>query len=662
MAVQREHVDGGDLLLEERLPDRLSSLDRLKGEGEPVTFDECLDFVNKRDKVVQRMLRGKGGKEKFKENSEFGEFFVDQDAGLEFALVYLPSKISKEVGASIALLAIKPKEGVDGELKLSQKERKERFTEHLTQVTGIYDMDHGYGAGQDIEEPVIQALAKGRLVDPKTKRQMVLDGDELFVSFMTKGSGGTFLEPKERGGRENIPTYTMDSTLGQYIEAKLELENLLTRELLSNISSPARVENRNQVLQNLITKNDHSTWLSWTREVLHTAELLSGFWVSNRTIVNKGHSMGGWEMLRLFLAQKYGRLRPEMQNMATRLIQVHRNKYERANQYSEKSLKDRGEWDGDKGKVWRLAYALKKTGQLSLIEQTLSGLTDKFGNELKLNELASILLNPKNLEVNDLTTKSLDALVMWGADHNAITQSLTPVVVGPKGGGSDSLVAMGLDAKECIPLTSMAKSPGLRILMEAYKMQRNLSKLHINVPIGKLAYQIGSAINWVENELFKFVDEHAYGVQLIRAVHTLQLSQYLSAVEMVDNALRNTSAIISEHTMRRITPDVVSILPNQNTNEVETMSSITIFEGEQDGVVSSLAIAAIGADMEIGMREQGQNEEILIKDPESGHYLGQKMIQKMWSQIQARHRMVRYQRNEVEEKLISWVESMNWLP
>ncbi len=514
------------------------------------------------------------------------DVFVEKATGMVYQLLLIPSNLTKEVPWTVAQIGMKPEGGVDKYIKLNQKDRRNRFGECILRAQAIHYLDHGYGAGIPAEKCVVDGLATGELPP--------MNSGDLFVMLMTKGSGGTYSDPKIERNREKLPEYDMDATYAQLAEATHGIDGYLANTV------------RDYYLRYPIFSLDRKPQLTSKHEMakalLDIAELKAGTWASNRGVSMVGHSMGGWEAIRAYLGDVFGRFTIGMEKYRDHLT----NSFEQSK------------------KVYADAYQQIMEGIQGNDRIWMDGAIERISSN---RDIFSGADGPSKIILKDFEHKIGTIIlreILNGARPNLVYEALTPLIKGEKlGGGRVSNI---VDERHTL-LTSFRHAPELRLLIG---IRKSLGKLG-----GVVGYRLGKWMKLVDKGVRRLVEDSAYGVNLIRATHTVGLEIGLDAVIMDDQVLRDAKGMsqdtIAQHSVKKV---------------------MTIEEGGQRGTISRLRIHAGGSDPVLDPRHMKQDAvdmitgreeqlgDLFVMHDDGSHYLPKNALSQVWGEIFSRRNAV----------------------
>ncbi len=612
---------------------KVHSFDVLENGPDPSEFTIAVNVVNSFYERLSELieLRKNSGRIEFNK-AESLEIMVDQKTGMIYELVLIPSEITREIGWTIAKQGIKPEGGVSEWIGLSQRERREKWTELMSGVEAIYYKDHGYGAGIPAEQPIIDALAKGEMTGEQNQ-SLQLSQKEMVVMLMTKGSGGTHLNKTEQNTREDKPKYDMDATYAQLAEALLHLDNKITQDLLLYYQSLKGIKKLEQTVEK---RNEIFGNKNYTKELINLAELLSGTWMSNRVAGVDGHSMGGWEVIRAYLGNAVGRFTDGMLKYADQLGKTasdQRTVAEKGMEILTSRLKQMPFGEQILADAQFLHDEWPRV--IAGFQGEKSGLSVEGKGEF-LKDIAAVKMNnlqnyplPNERDGDNIRRYLIN--ILQNKFPNAIWEAETPLMRGKEAKGifrnSNHVHAFLID-----PL----RAAGLRLLLQVNK---------INKEAGQATFGIGNKLKIVDSSLNDFVAKNAFGRFLVKATHFVGLHREVGGVLMDDQVLQEANVVVGDPTIKLF--NVKEVVKMVGANFAGLISNLKIIAGGKDTVLNHKDMR-VGAMAMTDTIDQ-QMEKLYREHPEAGHYLTKEAIAEIWSDMMGRATAIMYHRDKLTE-------------
>lgn len=574
-----------------------SVLDRLSVSDRELSKEDAEDHVTQYYDYIRKSIE-KHSNDKPESGYIELDVFVEKATGMVYQLLLLPSDLTKEVPWTVAQVGIKPDDGVDKYITLSQNERRKKFGEGVVKVQAIHYLDHGYGAGIPAEKGVVDGLATGEL--PK------MNSSDLLVMLMTKGSGGTYADPKDNGSRNRLPEYDMDATYAQLAEATFGIDGYLANTVKEYyINNPIFGSDGVQLM---LSKHELASAL------LDLAELKSGTWASNRGVSVVAHSMAGWEAIRAYLGEVFGRFTVGMEKYREYLV----DSYEESKKVNLTAYKQAIVGIPGENKAW--------------IETTVEALSKNQSLFIGDNEISQIILKDGEESVG---YKSLRA-ILYGERPNIIFEALTPLIRGEKVSG---VRISNIKNERHTLLTSILHAPELRLLIG---LRKNFGKLG-----GMVGYRVGKWIKLLDCGVNRLVEDSAYGVNVIRATHTVGLKVGLDAVVMDDEVLKEARGM-SQETIAQHSVKKVGVIHENGANG--TISRLRIHAGGKDPVLKSVHMRGDAMAMITGTRDQ--LDDLFVMHVEGSHYLPKDAHTLVWEEVFSRRKAVVEHRMGVVDTIV----------
>lgn len=558
-------------------------LDKLSLNRTELTQDEAdqqvVDYYKYIEEAIKKQEDSPRAKEYSKGYVEL-DVFVERATGMAYQVLLIPSNLTREVPWTVVQIGVKPEDGINKYITMNQSERRKKFGEEVVRAEAIHYMDHGYNSGIPAEKVIVDGLATGELPQMKST--------DLMVMLMTKGSGHTYTEPGQDHNRGDLPAYDMDATYAQLAEAMCSIDGYLANKVKDFYLGNPVVDQAGNLLD--ISRHQKAKFL------LDLAELKSGTWASNRGVSVRGHSMAGWEAIRAYLGEVFGRFTPGMEKYNSDLLSAYKNS---TNQYLSAYL--------------TLDSSLSSEVRL-VVDQLVSP------NSI-LNKKENDVSGEPQIVLGDITSRWAEKdgglrSILTNRRPNMIFEAETPLMEG--------------DEKHTL-ITTWRHAPELRLIML------------VREKLGKKAADLGLSLGYktpiLRKGVNRLVRDTAYGKEQIRATHSVGLMIGLDAAYMDERALKGARGLGND-TIRRHEIKWVSAIESLENREQSTgrMSRLKIHAGKKDTVLNPDqmerdALSLLSAPVD-------QLKDLFEMHELDSHYLSKDTVVKIWCEIFSRRNAV----------------------